>query len=601
MANWLVVIDQDRARRAEYAAGLKHVVAPIDGLSVSSSDGDSWSAVWAAADSAPVDIDVGSGGGAFVWGEARDSKGQLRSAASVRKAWRDGAVAQWDGYYSAAVVDEANRTLVAGTDVLGLYPVYYWTDGKGVILVGSSAALFHKHPAFAAELSVEGLVGILLTNGVVAGRTLWSGVRRLAPGNRLRVEDKRVWEDEGYRIPTDATAVDLPFDGHVEQLDAVTESAMKRHVPTGGKFSLLLSGGLDSRLLAGYMVEQNVQVDCLTFGKSREYEMRCAKAVTRELGLRHDRRQISTENYPVAAQASAHWEMLAAGFSGVSEWTTHDAIRALSDRVVVGHVFDGVIGGIHIGWAYDADKGKLGFDGLLPTILEWGIAPDKLKSILSPEVREAVDNVMLSLRDEYDGAAEREHYRSWFFDLHHRQRLHVGSALWPTSFAAWPVSPSLDREVIAVSSAFPSSSLADRRAQTELLVKRFPHLAGLPIDRNSAEMLPPRPRLKDFLYRSMNYRLDALKGRLRSATGGTGPEHIYYRSLYDMNSPEWMTVRRLAEPFRRSLPEVLLPEKVDQLLPDPEIPMHAKNPVTGTSSARLLIGLALFSRSFGTF
>lgn len=598
MANWLLVVDPDSQRRAEYVSSLRTSISPVGGLDISSHDGNGWAVVWAAAKNAPVDADTDKADfGAFIWGEARDSSGALQAGSDLRKEWRDGAKAQWDGYYSAALVEHSGRSAIAGADLLGLFPVYYWASGDGKLLIGTSPELFRTCPAFSPGLSIEGLVGILLSNGLVDGQALWSGVRRLAPGNRVRFDGAHVYEDQAYRIPTEMSAIDLPFPGHVHQLDLSFGAAFERHVPAGRNYSIMLSGGLDSRLIAGYATEYDRNIECVTFGESQDYEMRCAKAVTKALSLSHHARKIPVDQYPAAARTSARWEMLASGFSGISEWTTHDVLAEYPGSAILGHVFDGIAGGIHIGWAYDNQTGRLSFDGLLPTVLAWGFKPDQLKSMLKPNVRDVVDHVMLGLRQEYESTADSEHYRAWMFDLYHRQRFHVGSALWATSFSAWPIVPFLDRDVVAVCAAFPCSSLSDRRAQNELLNHRFPDLATLPVDRNSEDTLPTRPRLRDFVARSLGYRSDALKRLARSLRGVKEPERIYYRRLYDMNSPEWRTVRRLAEPMREGLPDILLQDQVRQVLPDPDHDIEAANPVTGTSRARLLIGLALHNCS----
>jgi asparagine synthase (glutamine-hydrolysing) len=593
VANWLLVIDEDGSRRAEYAARVRTLVAPIAGLRVQSREGAGWSAVWAAASTAPVDVEVGSNGGALLWGEARDAAGGLQTAAAIRAAWRGGAVAQWDGYYAAAVVEEPVQTLTVGTDVLGVFPIYYWTDSSGVVLVGTSPELFRTHPRFRPALNETGLVGILLSNGLVDGQTLWRGVRRLGPGCRLRVLDGRVWEDEGYRLPLSTAAVDLPLEGHVCQLAQVVEAAVKRHAPPGRSYGLLLSGGLDSRMIAGFLAKQNAKVVSLTFGRYDDVEMRCAGAVASVLGFAHRATEVPPEAYPDAAKRLARWEALAAGFGGVPEWAMHRAIASLADRVLTGHMLDGIVGGLHVGWAYDPRAGKMGFDQLLGSVIRWGFAPTTLKSMLIPGASDVVDDVMARLRHEYAHPAEREHHRAWIFDLRHRMRFHVGSATWTTSFASWPVLPFLDRAVLCVAAAMPGSSLADRRAQTELLVTRFPKLAEQPLDRNSHDMRPLRPKLRHEVRHAVRERCRRLALRIPGILRRR--ERLYYRRLFDMNSPGWRAVRTLAEQYRTQIPSILSREIVDAHLPPPEKDISADGPIGATSGMKMLLGLALWN------
>jgi asparagine synthase (glutamine-hydrolysing) len=80
--------------------------------------------------------------------------------------------------------------LTLGADLIGMFPVYWWTGGE-VLLAGSSPELFRLHPCFRSSIDLEGLTGILLTMNSVDGRTLLEGVRRLAPGHFLRADGRR--------------------------------------------------------------------------------------------------------------------------------------------------------------------------------------------------------------------------------------------------------------------------------------------------------------------------------------------------------------------------------------------------------------------------
>ena len=73
---------------------------------------------------------------------------------------------------------------MAGADILGVFPIYYYADSE-ILLVGSSPELFRYHGLFRMELDLEGLVAILLMNNSFEGRTLLRGVRRLGPGRVL--------------------------------------------------------------------------------------------------------------------------------------------------------------------------------------------------------------------------------------------------------------------------------------------------------------------------------------------------------------------------------------------------------------------------------
>ena len=86
----------------------------------------------------------------------------------------------------AALCHRADGSSIVGADLFGAMPIYY-VCGEDYVVVGSSPDVFRWHPDFVAELDPAGLAGILLTNGLVGGRALLKGVRRLAAGALLLI------------------------------------------------------------------------------------------------------------------------------------------------------------------------------------------------------------------------------------------------------------------------------------------------------------------------------------------------------------------------------------------------------------------------------
>ena len=118
----------------------------------------------------------------MVWGEAIAPDSDERIAPKeLRELWHPDAGPSgwrtWDGFF-AAIVFDPRRGVVAGADLLGIFPLYHWSDGE-VLLVASSPEPFQYHPAFRRSLDPAGLVGVMLTNGLFRGRALWKDVRRL--------------------------------------------------------------------------------------------------------------------------------------------------------------------------------------------------------------------------------------------------------------------------------------------------------------------------------------------------------------------------------------------------------------------------------------
>jgi len=596
MANVIVALDGDPVRRASFLERARTRIAPMPGLAVEHREGDGWGVVWAASASAPVSAVSDGIAGTMVWGDAIDPTGHRLGAADVARRWRDDESTFWDGFHLAIDLPGDGR-LTASVDLLGLLPLYHWRGGD-VALVGTSVDVFRSHPSFRADLDPTGLIGILLMNGQVGGRTLWTGVRRLGVRKQLRVRRGHVEEIETLALPeTDRALLGLPVEGHVEILGDVLDQAMRRQVHPAEPHGLLLSGGMDSRQIGGLLADRGVRVEALTFGVDGDIEMRCAKRIAKALGAPHQAVEIPVAAYLAAADRLLAVEGLAAGFSNVLDWGMVPFLDRLPPRVALGHVFDGVVGGIHIPWAFDAKRGAFSFETIFRRFNRWGFSPDLLRETLIPALHPQVDEVVESVRDTYESASNLPNLKAWHFDLLTRQRFHVGAAVWPMSFRSWPVSPIFDREVLRTTASMPASSIGDRRLQQELLVARHPHLAAIALDRNSFDNLPVQPRLRDHLRVATADKWRHLLDRM--PIGRWRQERRFYYRTYDFASPGWLGIRRAAEEHRSSVPGALRPEAVARLWPRPDQALRTGDRIIDSSNAKILVGLAMAGRHFG--
>lgn len=601
MANFVAIVDPDEERRVGFVKTVQPLLPPVDGLVTANCAAGDFAAVWAAGPRAPVSAVTDGQSCAVVWGDAMpagdphplDAKGLSRYWAGVPAAI-PGAL---DGFH-AAILYRPGVGVVLGADLLGMFPVNYAMCGR-VLLMGSSPELFRHHPEFTVAVNPRGLVGILLTMHQVDGEGLLRGVRRLAPGHLL-VYDRnwRPQELKVYELPVSTRHFGLPFSAHVELLDAALDQAMRRHAPQGVAYGLSLSGGRDSRVLAGLLKRHEYDVEAVTFGMRRDFEVQCATRVARVLGFKHHAAEVPVDNYSGCGAVSLRWEHLAGGFNHIPLWGSVEVLRGLPRRVVTGYAMDPVVGGSHITWAYSASSQTMSFEAFFHQANAYGIRPAQLKGLLRREVfGDLVMETIARIRETYEGYGEQDFQRALCFDLCHRQRFNTGGIVWLHSFGAWPVLPFLDQEVLALIMGLPASTLAERRAEDELLCSKFPELAALPLDRNSADTTPLRPRLR--------WRLGHALMRMARPAGQAFPhvlsprrERRRFFRLWDFNGCGWLGLRQEAEPCRRLAVEFFEPRALDALLPGPGVSVKFKDGIIDASGAKSLLGFLLWLREY---
>ena len=182
-------------------------------------------------------------------------------------AWGEDAPRHLDGMFAFAIWDADRRVLSLVRDRFGIKPLYWTRDHRRLRFASSTQALL---AAGEIDTTIDpiALHHLFTLHAVVpAPRTILNGVRKVAPGHRLRLAvDGQLSERAYWQL--DATRPDpLPSEG--EWLKAIHEqlrTAVQSHnaaadVPVG----VLLSGGLDSSLLVALLAETGGVTNLHTF------------------------------------------------------------------------------------------------------------------------------------------------------------------------------------------------------------------------------------------------------------------------------------------------------------------------------------------------
>ncbi len=593
MANFVAVLDPDPARRAAFAAAAAERVAPLPGLRLGRADQGELAVVWAAGPRAPVSTTSGPAGLGLLFGDAIPGPGPERlDAAGLLDQWHGRGTAAppaYDGYH-AALAHTVTAGLRLGGDVMGMYPLYWWHDGT-VTLVGSSAALFRLHPRFRYELDPRGLAGILCLNGLVANRTLYHGVHRLPPGRVLQVRPGEApAEIHQYAIPDSREYHDTAFTVHLELLEETLSGVIARHLPAGSATGLMLSGGLDSRMLAGFLQRRGAPVTALTLGIPRDMEAQCAARVARAAGFRHLLQPDEVADPVGAARINARWEHLSPGFFGATGWSLPGRLHGLPDRFVAGYALDALMSPKRPGVRPEQDAAAV-FDALFARGHRWGVPAEQINDLVGDP--RAVDQVREELREELLARSPRLAQCRWRHILGNRSRLHLGSTAWRMSFGAWPVYPVLDRALHALVAGLPPATIGERRAETELVRTRFPHLARLPLDRNAENTTPIEPTTFYLIREGLTRRLAPALGPIRRLRRPM--ERRYYYRTADFNGPTWRMLRRAADTIRDAVAPYVDRAAFDRALPPASADVHVKDGISDAAGYKLLIGLAFWA------
>ena len=500
-----------------------------------------------------------------------------------------------NGYY-LAVLFETPR-LVLGTDALGLFPLYYWAKGD-ICLFGTSPELFKHHPSFVTEPSTYGVASVLLVNHITGGQSLFKNVRRNAPGHYTEWTCERgASEIQANPVRMSDTSFDASYTTCLERIAAYFDAFHERLVSLQ-HVDLFLSGGQDSRMVAGYADRHlsRKAVRAVSLGRRSDQELQYAKKVSRVFGWTHRHRDVEFEKYTGFATSQLRMESLQGPFASFDVRTALPFLAERGGPFLSGYLGDVIIGDRHLRAALSPRSGLFGFEELLGNINGYGFGVDDIAELLSGhDGRRAVAEVIDGLRQEWNASDGLPFQKAWLFQMYNRQRFHIGSIIWRLSLGAWPLLPYYDRELLDAVTSMPLDYLGGRRMQVDIIKREFPRLATLPLDRNAVgpdylvtplyrKFLPPVSEVSWRLYRLLE----------------RGRERRYFHRTYDFNALGWQSVRQEAEQYRQHARNLLNTDALDRLLPAADAKAEYENVVRDASKTKTLVGLVMwYGMNFG--
>ena len=205
------------------------------------------------------------------------------------KEWGTGVFGRLNGMFGLAIWDVRRERLVVARDAMGIKLIYF-RNANGRLTFGSEIRAVLAADESTPQVDPAALDLFLKFRYTPSPLTMFSGIRKLAPGTMLVAEKGECREERWY----DYTPV--PFEDPKDDAEATRElldlykGAVERHLLSDVPVGILLSGGLDSGLLLALMNEHGREWPAYTVGygaKFEDDELVDAAETAALLGARH--------------------------------------------------------------------------------------------------------------------------------------------------------------------------------------------------------------------------------------------------------------------------------------------------------------------------
>lgn len=229
------------------------------------------------------------------------------------KAWGTDALPRLHGMFAFVVLDRVSGELVGGRDRLGQKPLFLLEDGE-TFAFSSFLPSLHALPGFAPRLDPLAVHDVVELGYVLSPKTPFQEVRQLPPAHGFtwtagRLQTFAYWDLAAAFV--DGRCEDAGSErAAAERFDAALAEAVGDRLVADVPLGALVSGGLDSSIVAALMVSRSterVRTFALGFDEPGFDERAHARALATHLGTEHREDRVHLDL--AASLAWAQWHV----------------------------------------------------------------------------------------------------------------------------------------------------------------------------------------------------------------------------------------------------------------------------------------------------
>lgn len=156
------------------------------------------------------------------------------------------------GMFALVIYDREEKQVVFARDRLGKKPLFIF-ENEELIIFSSEIKFFHAFKNIPLEINEESLLNFLSLQYIPGPASIYQNIRQISPAN---VYSYNLKESQGKTISYWSMfdyvgeRKDIPT---IDEIDSLIEKSIKYRLVANVDIGLLLSGGIDSSLLACYM------------------------------------------------------------------------------------------------------------------------------------------------------------------------------------------------------------------------------------------------------------------------------------------------------------------------------------------------------------
>ncbi len=202
------------------------------------------------------------------------------------QAWGEDFLVSFNGNFLAAIWDRRRQKLIIANDRMGQYPLYYVHQGPCLLFASGVRAIL-ADPTVPRDVDHIAIAQFLTFDHLLDDRTLLQAARLLPQASMLIVEAGQVTIRPYWTLYYPEQIDLLPEQHYIDEFVRLFRQAVQRQSQGSAPQGVLLSGGLDSRMILAELTQVTGPLHTFTWGIPGCDDGRYAQEIARHVGSRH--------------------------------------------------------------------------------------------------------------------------------------------------------------------------------------------------------------------------------------------------------------------------------------------------------------------------
>ncbi len=405
------------------------------------------------------------------------------AAARLAKLYRKEGIqglAGLNGRYFIAVDDRGNDRFHLVNDRYGFKRCHYARVNDEFICSPDFASICSRE-GISKQPDVQALADFIFLGFVLDERTFLEEIRLLPPASILTLSEKgisidRYW-DYSFNTGNDRQANEVEY---LDKFWEIIQRAVEKRLAGRSDVILPVSGGLDSRTMAGCLVKSHYpgRISAVSYGHRECYDVVYGRRIAKRLGLNHT-------FFPIG---SDYLKRYAEKFVKITDGT----ISCLNAHTMIFHeafegrdslsILTGFLGDVLTGTNFDKSWESLSEEDLIWKTFE--VPAGHLAGLATLARKEfyerMLDGTVNGIRKHFDSAPGADpFYKMHHLTLSQRQRRYVAFNLYGYESLATVLSPFTDNDFIEFVLGLPKEMLNGQGLYKKMIVKFLPEVASV--------------------------------------------------------------------------------------------------------------------------